>query len=108
METELFKRVPTVWDDFKVIDGYPRRHYALARRNGNTWYVAAIAGLLQTDIEFPLSKISQKTCSVTLYEDDTNNASIRKKTFTATPSDILKMSIRPNSGCVMVIEPVGK
>ncbi len=108
METELFKRVPTVWDDFKVIDGYPRRHYALARRSGNTWYVAAIAGLLQTDIEFPLSKISQKTCSVTLYEDDTNNASIRKKTFTATPSDILKMSIRPNSGCVMVIEPVGK
>ena len=108
METELFKRVPTVWDDFKVIDGYPRRHYALARRNGNTWYVAAIAGLLQTDIEFPLSKISQKTCSVTLYEDDTNNASIRKKTFTAIPSDILKISIRPNSGCVMVIEPVGK
>ena len=107
MEIELFKRVPTVWDDFKVIDGFPRRHYVLARRKGNTWYVGAIAGLLQTDIEFPLSKISKKSSTVTLYED-TGDASIKKTTFTANPSDILKISLRPNSGCVMVIEPVGK
>ena len=107
MEIELFKSLPTVWDDFKVIDGFPRRYYALARRKGDTWYVAAISGLLQTDIEFPLSKISKKNCTVTLYED-TGNSSIKKTIFTANPSDILKISLRPNSGCVMVIEPVGK
>lgn len=107
MEIELFKNLPTVWDDFKVIDGFPRRYYALARRKGDTWYVAAITGLLQTDIEFPLSKISKKSCTVTLYED-TSDASIKKTIFPANPSDILKISLRPNSGSVMVIKPVGK
>ena len=107
MEIELFKSLPTVWDDFKVIDGFPRRYYALARRKGDTWYVAAISGLLQTDIEFPLSKISKKSCTVTLYED-TGNSSIKKTIFTANPSDILKTSLQPNSGSVMVIKPVGK
>ena len=107
MEIELFKNLPTVWDDFKVIDGFPRRYYALARRKGDTWYVAAITGLLQTDIEFPLSKISKKSCTVTLYED-TSDASIKKTIFPANPSDILKISLRPNSGSVMVIKPAEK
>lgn len=107
METELFKRVPTVWDDFKVISGFPRRHFSIARRKGDTWYVASIAGLLQTEIEFPLSKITSHPCTVTHYEDS-GNQSIKKTSFPATPSDVLKISLPPNSGSVMVIEPRGK
>jgi hypothetical protein len=39
---EFLKRVPATWDDVKFVDGYPGDYVVLARRSGNTWYVAGI------------------------------------------------------------------
>ncbi|MBR5835464.1 MAG: glycoside hydrolase family 97 protein [Bacteroidales bacterium] len=39
---DFLREVPTTWDETRYIDGRPGEHVALARRNGNTWYVAAI------------------------------------------------------------------
>jgi len=41
---DFMRRVPVVWDDVKFIDGYPGKFAVLARRAGNTWYVAGING----------------------------------------------------------------
>ncbi|MBO7566121.1 MAG: glycoside hydrolase family 97 catalytic domain-containing protein [Bacteroidales bacterium] len=107
MEIELFKEIPTVWDDYKMIGGFPRRLFSIARRKGNTWYVATIAGTTKSEIEFPLSKLTKKNCTITHYQD-TGDASIGKTIFKATPSDTLKISLRPDSGSVMVITPDSK
>ncbi len=104
-ETELFKEIPTVWDDYKVIGGYPRRYFSIARRKGNTWYVATITGILKTDISFPLSQITQKKSIVTIYEDGVNTGTIKKTSFKAVPDTKLDVSLRPHSGNVIVIKP---
>lgn len=39
---EFLKRVPSVWDDVRFIDGFPGQYVVLARRAGKTWYVAGI------------------------------------------------------------------
>ena len=39
---DFLREVPTTWDETRYIDGRPGEHVALARRNGNKWYVAAI------------------------------------------------------------------
>jgi len=39
---DFMKQVPTTWDETRLIDGYPGRYIVLARRQGATWYVAAI------------------------------------------------------------------
>lgn len=36
--------VPAAWDDIRFIDGYPGRSVILARRAGDTWYLAGING----------------------------------------------------------------
>jgi alpha-glucosidase len=36
--------LPVKWDETKFISGYPARDIVLARRSGNTWYVAGING----------------------------------------------------------------
>ena len=108
LETEFFKSVPTVWDDYKVIGGFPRRYIAIARRKGNTWYLATISGLLKTDISFPLSKITKRHSKITVYEDGDTLGTIKKSSFNASPDFMVNISIRPNSGYVMVIEPTGK
>ena len=39
---DFMKHVPTLWDEVRFIDGYPGKYVILARRHGNTWYVAGI------------------------------------------------------------------
>jgi len=40
----FLKQVPVAWDDTKYLQGYPGTWVALARRKGNDWYAAGIAG----------------------------------------------------------------
>ncbi|PWL62464.1 MAG: alpha-glucosidase [Bacteroidales bacterium] len=42
---EFMKSVPTTWDETKYIDGYPGKYAVIARRHGDTWYVAGINAL---------------------------------------------------------------
>jgi len=53
------KSVPTLWDDIRYIDGYPGRYAAIARRHGDTWYIAAInATDAPLDLELPLDIVA--------------------------------------------------
>lgn len=39
---EFFTKVPTVWDETKVLDGQIGRYISTARRSGNDWFVGTI------------------------------------------------------------------
>ncbi len=41
---EFMQNVPSVWDEMHFVDGYPGKFVVIARRAGNTWYVAGING----------------------------------------------------------------
>ena len=54
---DFFGKLPTVWDETRYISGYPGESVVLARRSGNTWYVAGINGtdnkkVLDVDLSF--------------------------------------------------------
>ncbi len=36
--------LPDTWDDMRFIDGYPGKYVVIARRSGDTWYIAGING----------------------------------------------------------------
>ena len=40
----FFGQLPTVWDETRLVGGYPGDYVVLARRSGTTWYVAGING----------------------------------------------------------------
>ncbi len=48
---DFLGRLPAVWDETRYVSGYPGKSAVLARRSGNTWYVAGING---TDEELVL------------------------------------------------------
>ncbi|MBQ7213909.1 MAG: glycoside hydrolase family 97 catalytic domain-containing protein [Bacteroidales bacterium] len=65
---DFMKDIPTTWDEVRFIDGYPGRYVVLARRHGDTWYVAAINATkepLTIKADFP--EFAQQ--DVTLYSD---------------------------------------
>ncbi len=41
-EIDFMKNVPTTWDETLLIDGYPGKYVVIARRSGDSWYVAGV------------------------------------------------------------------
>ena len=41
---EFLSNLPTVWDETRLVSGYPGEYAVMARRSGTTWYVAGING----------------------------------------------------------------
>ena len=41
---DFMKKVPTVWDETRFVDGFPGKFCVLARRSGTNWYVVAVNG----------------------------------------------------------------
>lgn len=65
---DFMKEVPTTWDETRFIDGYPGKYAILARRSGNTWYVAGVNATAQPlELKVALPFLAGKT--VRRYED---------------------------------------
>lgn len=68
---DFMKKVPTTWNNTVFIDGYPGKYCVLARRHGDTWYIAGInAEQKEKNITVSLPMLTGK--EVLLYTDDKN------------------------------------
>ncbi|MNK33373.1 Retaining alpha-galactosidase precursor [compost metagenome] len=68
---DFMKKVPTTWENTVFIDGYPGKYCVLARRHGDTWYIAGInAEQKEKNIMVSLPMLTGK--EVLLYTDDKN------------------------------------
>ena len=97
---QFLSHLPSVWDETRLIDGYPGRFVIMARRSGNRWYVAGINGLdTPQDLSVPLDFIGKKQ-SVSTFEDSENapwNIQTRKEVSQ-------EIHFQPRGGFVWVIE----
>lgn len=75
---DFMKQVPTTWDETVFVDGYPGKYCVLARRHGETWYIAAInAEEKEKTITVSLPMLSDKM--ITLYSDKSDKQPQIKK-----------------------------
>jgi hypothetical protein len=101
----FMQNIPSHWDEVKFIDGYPGKFYAVARRAGNKWYVAAInadSAAKQVNVnKLPFIK-TVKTGTLFYTDAATGTIAIDKQTvYFNKPADI---TIQPNQGFVLVFE----
>jgi hypothetical protein len=96
--------LPTVWEETRFISGYPGEHAVLARRSGETWYVAGINGTDESKtIPCDLSEIIKGERTVTSFLDSGNAEepwNISTETMTSLPTSF---DCQPRGGFVMVI-----
>ena len=72
-EVEYFKSLPTVWDDYKVIEGMPQEYFSIARKKDNKWFLATYtANNRETTIKLDFLE-SGKLYDAITYEDDNQN-----------------------------------
>ena len=104
---DFMKQVPTNWDEVRFIDGYPGKYAIIARRAGNTWYIAGINAEKQ-----PLKKtitlpMFAKDTQLTVYADDPKYASDPNlagsvKTVKQNKKQQLTITIPENGGALIV------
>ena len=55
---DFLYRVPTVWDETRVLDGKVGEYIVTARRRGDTWYIGALTGWTERDLTVDLSVLA--------------------------------------------------
>jgi len=69
-ELEFFDRVPTVWDDTRVLAGEIGKYIVVARRSGNTWFMGCITGNDGRKLNVPLDFLDpDKTYVAHIFSD---------------------------------------
>ena len=102
LELDFLKRIPTTWDETRLIDGYPGKYVVLARRHGNQWYVAGLNAQKEPlKLALDLSAFNVKTQLADVVDK-------KSKTITAAQTEVKKnkngmttLTIQPNGGIVL-------
>ena len=95
---DFFGQLPTVWDETRFVSGYPGESAVLARRSGDTWYVAGINGSDEPKtLNLDLSFISGSRISI--FADSAN------KSWDISTAKVLptEMKCQPRGGFVLVV-----
>ena len=96
---QFLGQLPTIWDETRLVCGYPGESVVLARRHGSTWYVAGINGRDETQtLNFDLSFIPAKEIQV--FSDTA------EKPWDISTQEVLptKVTCQPRGGFVYVIK----
>ena len=70
-ELAFFAQLPTVWDDTRVLEGYPGEYAVIARRSGKDWYIGALNGSENREFAVPLHFLDPAlSYEAQVYTDD--------------------------------------
>jgi hypothetical protein len=100
---DFLGQLPTVWDETRLLSGYPGEYAVIARRSGNTWYVAGINGTDdKKDIPLNIKSLISNTQYQTFFDtgDTAKPWDIRTLPASKMPSTI---SCQPRGGFVVVM-----
>jgi len=99
------KQLPTVWDETKMIYGYPGRDVVMARRSGNKWFLGGINGEKKSkEIVLTLDFLkSGKTYTAKLIADGEDSKSFFNKEFQIKKGDRFPIKMLPCGGFTLVI-----
>ena len=95
---------PVTWDDTVALGGEMNRYAALARRKGDSWYLAAICGSEAKDVAFDTAFLGDGVWSAEIFADginaDRDATDYRHHNATVTAGEKLAAHLAPGGGFV--------
>lgn len=100
---EFLSKVPSVWDETVVLDAKVADYIAVARKNGNEWYVGAMTDWTPRDLTLDFSFLDAgKSYTAVIYQDginaDRNANDYKKVTRTVAKGDKVTVKLAPGGG----------
>ncbi len=107
--TDFIARIPTVWDDTKVLYAAVGDYLVVAKRRGDNWYVAAMTDENPREFTIDFSFLGNGLYSAEFIQDGTNAdryaEDYKKKHLELTNDDSLTIQLAPGGGWVMILSP---
>jgi alpha-glucosidase len=103
---EFVTEVPTTWDETRFLQGEPGEYIVIARRKGESWYLAGITNWTPREIDLPLKFLgpgmfdAKLSTDGSLDESRSNEISQRQEAVDAKKS--FHLSLAPGGGFVAV------
>jgi alpha-glucosidase len=111
-ETEIafFEKVPTVWDDTKVLQGEIGQYVSMARRSGDDWFVGTITNNNGRTLNIPLNFLPKgKKYTASIYSDDPTvktQTQVKIEQVKVDGSKKLTVKLAPSGGQAIWLTPV--
>jgi len=102
--TRFLGGIPTTWDETRPLQAAIGDYVVVARRAGDTWYVAAMTDWTARKIELPLSFLPSGEYTATIVADGMNAdryaADYKMESRTVGPGSSLVIELAPGGGYV--------
>jgi len=106
-EMEFLEKVPTVWDDVRVLKAEPGDCVVIARRRGRRWFVGGMNDEDARRVALPLSFLDGPApYRVTIFSDVPGSRDAQRQVVQGTAADTLHVAMEPRGGLAIIIEPV--
>ncbi len=97
---DFLKQVPAVWDETRFVTGYPGKDFAVARRHGDHWYVAATNGEAEPKaLTLHLPYLAGQT--LTLIHDQPSGREAAQSQVTVAADGTLPLELAAKGGAVL-------
>jgi hypothetical protein len=100
-------QVPTVWDETRLLSGFPGDNAIFARRNGSRWFIGAIAAGAARTLTVPLRFLSSGDWLVEVIRDGsaTQRVDVTRTRQVLNSASTLSIPIPANGGFAAIICP---
>lgn len=107
-EIEFFDRVPTVWDDTKVLHGEIGRYATVARRSGDEWFVGTINNGVPRRLQIPLRFLDPgRVYLANVYENGRSGPKdVQIRRIKVDASGVIQAQLPPAGGQAIWIHPI--
>ena len=102
---DFIQKVPTVWDETRVLNAEVGESVTIARRKGEDWYIGSINNTKARTLTIPLSFLSDGKYTATMYTDaadvDKNPNNLIQRKQVVSKADVITVALAAGGGQVM-------
>jgi alpha-glucosidase len=101
---QMLAKIPTTWDDTKVLNGIVGEQIVIARRYGKDWYIGAMNDRRPREFDLPLRFLGSGHYRAEIYAADNRQLSRRMEEVTSV--DVLKLRLESADGVLIHLTPL--
>jgi alpha-glucosidase len=109
-ELEFWDKIPTTWDETKVVQGEPGKFVSTARRKEDEWFIGTITNNDARNVKLSFDFLPKgKKYIASIYADDpssTTKTKVRIEKRTIDSSTVLNVNLMASGGQAIWLRPV--
>lgn len=106
---DFIVKIPTTWDETRVLAGSVGRYITVARRRGREWYVGSMTDGSARQISVPLRFIGNGNFTAEIYSDDPaapdQPTKLLRETMNVTSADTIHAGLASAGGHIIQLTP---